>query len=118
MPVHAFVDETQVRGLLVVAAVLEPRDVASSRQRPCARLLLPRRSRLHLVKERDARKRLTARGIEAACNGGGVTHVSRSSSSALLNPRMSEKAILFATEDPAAARGHTGRLARPQLRSG
>lgn len=55
MPVHAFVDETKVRGLLVVAAVLEPRDLAPSRA-AMRSLLLPRQSRLHFVKERDDRK--------------------------------------------------------------
>lgn len=55
MPVHAFVDETTVRGLLVVAAVLEPRDLAPSRV-AMRSLLLPRQSRLHSVQERDARK--------------------------------------------------------------
>lgn len=56
MPVHAFVDETKVRGLLVLAAVLEPRDLAPSRA-AMRNLLLPRQSRLHFVKERDDRKR-------------------------------------------------------------
>jgi hypothetical protein len=55
MPAHAFVDETKVRGLLVVVAVLEPRDLASSRA-AMRGLLLPRQTRLHFVKERDSRK--------------------------------------------------------------
>lgn len=41
MPVHAFVDETKVRGLLVVAATAEPRDLAPSRT-VMRNLLLPR----------------------------------------------------------------------------
>lgn len=55
MPVHAFVDESKVRGLLVVAAVLEPRDLASVR-RAMRSLLLPRQTHVHFVKERSARK--------------------------------------------------------------
>lgn len=57
MPVHAFVDETKVNGLLVVAAVLQPRDLASART-AMRRLLLPRQSHLHFVKEKAARKRV------------------------------------------------------------
>ena len=45
----AFVDETKGRGLLVVAAVLEPRDLAPSRA-AMRSLLLLRQSRLHFVK--------------------------------------------------------------------
>lgn len=55
MPVHAFVDETKVRGLLIVAAILEPRDLAPART-AMRSLLLPRQSRLHFAKERDSRK--------------------------------------------------------------
>jgi len=55
MPVHAFVDETKVRGLMVVCAVLEPRNLAPSRV-AMRNLLLPRQTRLHFVKERDDRK--------------------------------------------------------------
>ena len=55
MPVHAFVDETKVRGLLVAAAVLEPRDLASSRA-AMRSLLLRARAGCTFVKERDARK--------------------------------------------------------------
>ena len=55
MPVHAFVDETKVRGLLVVAAVLQPRDLAGSRA-VMRQFLLPRQSHIHFVKEKPDRK--------------------------------------------------------------
>lgn len=55
MPVHAFVDETKVRGLLVVAALLAPHDLAQSRA-AMRQLLLPRQSHVHFVKERSDRK--------------------------------------------------------------
>ena len=42
-------------GLLVVAAVLEPRDLAASRV-AMRSLLLPRQRRLHFIKERRVRK--------------------------------------------------------------
>ena len=55
MPVHAFVDESKVRGLVVVAAVVHPRDLTSTRT-AMRSLLLPRQSHLHFVKEEAARK--------------------------------------------------------------
>ena len=55
MPVHAFVDETKVRGLVVVSAVVHPRDLATART-TMRSLLLPRQSHLHFVKEKAARK--------------------------------------------------------------
>lgn len=62
MPVHAFVDETKVQGLLVVAAILQPRDLAAARAAMRA-LLLPRQTHIHFVKERMSRKAQIADSI-------------------------------------------------------
>lgn len=62
MPVHAFVDESKVRGLLVVAAALEPRDLASARK-SMRSMLLPRQTHVHFVKERSSRKAQIADAI-------------------------------------------------------
>ena len=64
MPAHAFVDETKIRGLLVAVAVLEPRTLAPART-AMRSLLLPRQSRLHFAKERDARKGQILTALEA-----------------------------------------------------
>lgn len=55
MPVHAFADETKVRGLLVAVAVVEPRDLAVARS-TMRSVLLPRQTRVHFVKERASRR--------------------------------------------------------------
>jgi hypothetical protein len=55
MPLHAFVDESKVRGLVVVVAIPQPRDLAATRT-AMRSLLLPRQSHLHFVKEKSARK--------------------------------------------------------------
>lgn len=55
MSVHAFVDETKSNGLLVVAAVLAPRDLAPARTMMRG-LCLPGQSRLHFTKERPGRR--------------------------------------------------------------
>lgn len=49
--VHTFVDESKLRGLLVVAAVLAPRDLAQART-AMRELCLPGQARLHFTKER------------------------------------------------------------------
>jgi len=53
---HAFVDESKRHGLLVAAAVVQPRDLAPART-ALRRLCLPGQSRLHFTKERDDRRR-------------------------------------------------------------
>jgi len=54
---HAFVDESKRHGLLVAAAVVQPRDLALART-ALRQLCLPGQSRLHFTKERDDRRRL------------------------------------------------------------
>ena len=56
MSSHAFVDESKRHGLLVAAAVVQPRDLAPART-ALRRLCLPGQSRLHFTKERDDRRR-------------------------------------------------------------
>ncbi len=56
MSAHAFVDESKQHGLLVAAAVFQPRDLAPART-ALRRLCLPGQSRLHFTKERDERRR-------------------------------------------------------------
>lgn len=53
---HVFVDESKRHGLLVAAAVIQPRDLAPSRT-ALRRLCLPGQARLHFTKERDDRRR-------------------------------------------------------------
>ncbi|MEU1752479.1 hypothetical protein ABZ436_07475 [Micromonospora matsumotoense] len=53
---HVFVDETKDRGLLVVAAVVLPSDLAAAR-RTIRSLILPGQRRIHFHKERDDRRR-------------------------------------------------------------
>ncbi|MGQ0464149.1 MAG: hypothetical protein ACT4QG_02395 [Sporichthyaceae bacterium] len=55
MTVHAFVDESKVRGLLLVAAVIAPRDLAASR-RAMTELCMPGQYRVHFAKERRSRR--------------------------------------------------------------
>jgi len=52
---HAFVDETKPGGLLMVAAVLAPRDLGPART-TMRGLCLPGQSRLHFTKERPGRR--------------------------------------------------------------
>jgi len=52
---HAFVDESKRHGLLVAAAVVQPRDLAPART-ALRQLCLPGQSRLHFTKERDDRR--------------------------------------------------------------
>ena len=59
---HAFVDETKRGGLLMVAAVLVPRDLAPART-AMRGLCLPGQSRLHFTKERPGRRREIAAAI-------------------------------------------------------
>ncbi len=53
---HAFVDESKRNGLLVAAAVVQPRDLAPART-ALRRVCLPGQSRLHFTNERDDRRR-------------------------------------------------------------
>lgn len=55
MSAHVFLDETKANGLLVVAAVFEPRHLAPARTSMRA-LCLPGQSRLHFTKERPGRR--------------------------------------------------------------
>lgn len=55
MSVHAFIDETKDNGLLVVAALVAPRDLRSARA-TMRGLLLPGQARLHFTKERPSRR--------------------------------------------------------------
>lgn len=66
MSVHAFVDETKDSGLLVVAALLAPRDLRSARS-TMRRMLLPGQARLHFTKERPSRR---AQIADAVCATG------------------------------------------------
>lgn len=56
MSAHVFVDESKRRGLLVAAAVVQPRDLAPART-VLRRLCLPGQARLHFTKERADRRR-------------------------------------------------------------
>ncbi len=56
MSTHAFVDESKRRGLLVAAAVVQPRDLAPART-ALRQLCLPGQSQLHFTKERNDRRR-------------------------------------------------------------
>ncbi len=71
MSLHAFVDETKASGLLLVAAVLAPRDLASARTRMRA-MCLPGQTRLHFAKERPSRRGEIA---AAACRSGAAFDV-------------------------------------------
>jgi|NGEPerStandDraft_6_1074524.scaffolds.fasta_scaffold55780_2 hypothetical protein len=62
MTAHAFVDETKTPGLLLVAAVLAPRDLAPARSMMQA-LRLPGQTRLHFVKERPSRRQEIAAAV-------------------------------------------------------
>jgi len=53
---HTFVDESKRHGLLIAAAVVQPRDLAPART-ALRQLCLPGQSRLHFTKERDDRRR-------------------------------------------------------------
>ena len=64
MSAHAFVDETKAHGLVVVAAVLAPRDLAPARA-VMRRLCLPGQARVHFAKERPARRRQIADALAA-----------------------------------------------------
>jgi hypothetical protein len=55
MTVHAFVDETKRHGLVLAAAVVIPRDLASTRN-VMRQLCLPRQSRVHFKKESNSRR--------------------------------------------------------------
>ena len=55
MSAHVFVDESKRHGLLVAAAVVQPRDLAPART-VLRRLRLPGQARLHFTKERDDRR--------------------------------------------------------------
>ena len=56
MSSHTFVDESKRHGLLVAAAVVQPRDLAPART-ALRRLCLAGQSRLHFTKERNDRRR-------------------------------------------------------------
>jgi len=56
VPIHAFVDETKVRGLTVVTAIFEPRDLAHARS-VMNSLRMKGQERLHFKSERDSRRR-------------------------------------------------------------
>lgn len=71
MSTHAFVDETKANGLLLVAAVLAPRDLAAART-TMRGLTLPGQSRLHFTKERPGRRREIAAAI---CRTGAVLDI-------------------------------------------
>lgn len=71
MSSHAFVDETQVNGLLVVAAVVAPRDLARART-TMRGLCLPGQARLHFTKERPRRRGEIAAAI---CRTGATLHI-------------------------------------------
>ena len=83
MPVHAFVNETKVNGLSVVAAVLQPRDLAAART-AMRRLLLPRQSHLHFVKEKQ----------HASASSSTSSRRSRSASTCTTRPRSRTSAWL------------------------
>jgi hypothetical protein len=71
MGVHAFVDETSERGLLVVVAVLAERDLTEARS-TMRRLCLPAQSRLHFAKESHGRRGTI---VTAMCRTGAVLDV-------------------------------------------
>jgi hypothetical protein len=56
MPSHAFVDESKVRSLVMVAAVVDINDLRLCREAMTG-LLLPNQRRLHFSKERRSRQR-------------------------------------------------------------
>ena len=56
MPIHVFVDESKVHGLLVAAVACAAVDVKAQR-RTMAGLLMPRQRRIHFTKESAARQR-------------------------------------------------------------
>lgn len=62
MTTHAFVDESKERGLMVCAAVLAPADLAPTRT-AMRGLVHPGSSRVHMTKERPARRNLIVKTI-------------------------------------------------------
>jgi hypothetical protein len=62
MTSHAFVDESKERGLLVRAAILSPTDLAGARA-TMRGLVHPGSERVHMSKERPARRSLIARTV-------------------------------------------------------
>jgi len=57
-----FVDETKAKGFLLVAAILQPADLAVGR-RTMRRLVLPGQKRLHMKEERDSRKQQILKAV-------------------------------------------------------
>ena len=85
---HAFVDETKVNGLLLVAAVVAPRDLALARTMMRG-LCLPGQARLHFTKERPRRRGEIAAAI---CRTGAGLHIY--DASAITDPKKAREACL------------------------
>ena len=85
---HAFVDETKVNGLLLVAAVVAPRDLAPARTMMRG-LCLPGQARLHFTKERPRRRGEIAAAI---CRTGAGLHIY--DASAITDPKKAREACL------------------------
>jgi len=97
---HAFVDESKQHGLLVAAAVFQPRDLAPART-ALRRLCLPGQARLHFTKERDDRRRQILSTIMDL----GVA-IDLYDATAITNPQQARAACLRAlVQDLAAAGG-------------
>jgi hypothetical protein len=60
---HIFVDETKERGYILVASVHAATDVEGLRKTLREKFILPGQSRIHMAKERDARRRAIADAI-------------------------------------------------------
>lgn len=88
MSAHAFVDETKAHGLVLVAAVLAPRDLAPARAVMRA-LCLPGQARVHFAKERPARRRQIVDALAAT-----GTRVDIYDATALTRPRQARAACL------------------------
>ncbi len=98
MSAHAFVDETKQNGLLVVAAILAPRDLAPTRTL-MRRLCLPGQERIHFTKERSARRGQIAAAI---CQANAAIDVYDATN---LRPREARAACLRQIVDDLAAAG-------------
>lgn len=99
MSAHVFVDESKRHGLLVAAAVVQPRDLAPTRT-VLRRLCLPGQARLHFTKERDDRRGQ----ILAAILGLGVV-VDLYDATAIPNQQQARAACLRAVVQDLASAG-------------
>lgn len=89
MSVHAFVDESKRRGLVLAAALVDPAQVAATRGL-IRSLRMPRQARIHFNNERNSRRRQI---LAAICGSGVVVHIYDATS--IADDREARAACLF-----------------------